>query len=155
MKTTMKTMSALRFGAAVSVGLAVAACASQPLPMASVPVAKPAPAPAAPVAIAPAAPATATMTPPPPTTPDAPFRAQAPAPGPEPVFQVPAFKRFKLKSGVEVILAEFHDLPLVELHLVVKTGGAANPVGEAGLADLTANLLDEGTATRSALQIAE
>jgi zinc protease len=60
-----------------------------------------------------------------------------------------------LKNGVEVILSEVHDLPLVELHLVVKTGGGANPPGEAGLADLTANMMDEGTRTRSALDIAE
>ena len=39
--------------------------------------------------------------------------------------------------------------------MLVKTGGAANPQGEAGLADLTANMLDEGTKTRTALQIAE
>jgi predicted Zn-dependent peptidase len=68
---------------------------------------------------------------------------------------VPPFKRFRLRTGVEVLLAEFHELPLIELHLVLKTGGAANPVGSAGLADLTANMLDEGTKTRSALDIAE
>jgi zinc protease len=89
------------------------------------------------------------------TTPDALFRAQAPAPAVESDFVVPKFKRFKLKTGVDVILAEVHDLPLVELHLVVRTGGGANPPGLAGLADLTANMLDEGTRTRSALLIAE
>jgi zinc protease len=88
-------------------------------------------------------------------TPDAPFRQQAPAAGPEPTFRVPAFKRFKLKSGLEVFLAESHDLPLLDLHMVVKTGGAANPAGAAGLADLTANMLDEGTKTRSAIEIAD
>jgi len=108
-----------------------------------------------PVQVALAAPAEAAKPPPPRTTPDAPFRAEAPPPGPEPAFRVPAFKHFKLKNGAEVILAEFHDLPLVEVHLVVKTGGGANPAGQAGLADLTANMLDEGTNTRSALQIAE
>ena len=90
-----------------------------------------------------------------PLTPDAAFRAQAPAPGPEPSFQTPEYRRFKLKNGANVILAEFHDLPLVEVLLFLGSGGAANPVGKAGLADLTANLLDEGTKTRSALQIAE
>jgi len=88
-------------------------------------------------------------------TPDAPFRAQPPAAAAEPFFQIPAYKRFKLKNGTSVILAEFHDLPLIEMHLVVNAGGGANPPSEAGLADLTANLLDEGTTTRSALQIAE
>ena len=37
------------------------------------------------------------------------------------------FKRFKLKNGLEVILAEFHDLPLVDVSLVIKAGGGANP----------------------------
>ena len=90
-----------------------------------------------------------------PSTPDAPFRAEAPAPGPDPQFAMPAFKHFKLKNGLEVILAEFHDLPLVDLNLFVKSGGGANPADLAGLSEMTANMLDEGTATRSALQIAE
>jgi len=88
-------------------------------------------------------------------TPDAPFRTSAPAAGPEPHFKVPGFKRFKLKNGLEVILAEFHDLPLVDVSLVVKVGGGANPPELAGLAEMTANMLDEGTKTRSALQIAD
>jgi predicted Zn-dependent peptidase len=68
---------------------------------------------------------------------------------------VPKFGRFKLKNGLEVVLAEFHDLPLVELNLVVKSGGAANPPDLAGLADMTRRMLDEGTKTRSALAIAD
>ena len=88
-------------------------------------------------------------------TPDAPFRAEAPAAAAEPTFRVPTFKRFKLKNGSDVIFSESHDLPLIELQVVLKTGGAANPIGQAGLADLTANMLDEGTKARTALEIAE
>jgi zinc protease len=88
-------------------------------------------------------------------TPDAPFRATAPAPGSEPQFKVPAFKRFKLKNGLEVLLAEMHDLPLVDVNLIVKSGAGANPADRSGLADMTANMLDEGTKTRSAIQIAD
>jgi zinc protease len=102
-----------------------------------------------------APPATAAPAPAWPQTPDADFRAAAPAAEPEPQFQVPAFKRFKLKNGLEVILAEFHDLPLVDLSLIVKAGGAANPPELSGLADLTANMLDEGTRSRTAIQISE
>lgn len=154
-------LALISFGASLGAG----ACAAPELPVASVPVAPatrgipspspsasaPAPAPGSTVATARGADGTVTFSP----TPDAPFRAQAPASGPETSFQVPEYRRFKLRNGASVILAEFHDLPLVEAHLFVRTGGAANPVGEAGLADLTANLLDEGTRTRSALQIAE
>jgi len=158
---TMPRRLALRAAAVIvaALGAATGACAgTTPPPSATpaAPAASPAPTatqdPPVPTVVAPANPA------PPPSpvvTPDAPFRAQAPAAGPEPFFQIPAYKRFKLKNGASVILAEFHDLPLVEMHLVVNAGGGANPGGEAGLADLTANLLDEGTTTRSALQIAE
>ena len=142
----------------------LAACASHPRPPASAPVpsdtAGTSAGSAAPATAAPASPGARPPLPeepPPPSriTPDAPFREQPPAPGPEAVFTVPKFKRFKLKSGIPVILSEVHDLPLVEMHLVVKTGGGANPPGAAGLADLTANMLDEGTKTRSAIDIAE
>ena len=151
MSERRSVVSALVVGvAAISMG-----CAAPALPVASIPVAE-----SATTAVAtptvPSAPPRPPQPPSPPRiTPDAPFRAQAPAAGPEPAFTVPRFKRFKLKNGVDVILAEVHDLPLIELHLVVKTGGGANPAGEAGLADLTANMLDEGTKTRSALEIAE
>src|SRR5262249_39673949 len=78
-------------------------------------------------------------------TPDAAYRQQAPAAGPEPTFRPPPWKRFKLKNGLDVFLVEFHDLPLVDFNLMIKTGGAANPADKAGLADLTAKMLDEGT----------
>src|SRR6185436_3173558 len=39
------------------------------------------------------------------------------------------------------------------MNMVVKSGAAADPQNRAGLASLTADLLDEGTKTRSALQI--
>jgi zinc protease len=157
--------------AALTTTGAAPGCAAAPLPVAALPsspeqpAGSPAPSAAAPpppaapppaaltlAAVSPSAPPRSVAAP---STPDAPFRAQAPAAGPEPTFHVPPFTRFRLKNGASVILAEFHDLPLVEVHLVVKTGGSANPAGEAGLADLTANMLDEGTKTRSALQIAE
>ena len=88
-------------------------------------------------------------------TPDAPFRQLAPPAGPEPTFKPPKPKRFKLKNGLEVMLVEFHDLPLVDFNLMIKTGGAANPADRAGLADLTAHMLDERTKTRNALAIAD
>ena len=87
-------------------------------------------------------------------TPDAPFRAKLPPAGEKHPFKIPAVRRFRLRNGLPVILAESHKLPLVTLDLVVKTGGSANPKDKAGLASLTANMLDEGTKQRSATQIA-
>jgi zinc protease len=109
---------------------------------------------APPVPTPPPAPSVAIVTPVPPpvvmaparVTPDATFRAAPPAGSAEPTFAVPPFERFKLKNGLEVVLAETHDLPLVDLNLVVKSGAAANAPELAGLADLTRRMLEEGTA---------
>jgi zinc protease len=132
--------------------LAVAGCAASQAPQPAQPALPPTPAARPPVAAAAPAPE---LAPPVRVTPDAAFRASPPAPAPEPGFTVPAFKRFKLKNGLEVVLAEFHDLPLVDLNLYVKSGGAANPPELAGLADLTRRMLEEGTKTRSAPEIAD
>jgi zinc protease len=88
------------------------------------------------------------------TTPDAAFRAKLPAPGEKRAFKVPAVKRLRLRNGLPVILAESHKLPLVSVDLVVKTGNSANAKDKAGLASLTANMLDEGTKKRTATEIA-
>ncbi|MEA2697288.1 MAG: zinc protease [Myxococcales bacterium] len=138
----------------LSPALLAAACATPP-PAAPPPVSPLAPAALAPPASPPAAPTPPPVPPPPRLTPDAPFRAEAPKAGAEPQFQVPSFKRFKLPNGLEVVLAEFHDLPLIDLNLYVKSGGGANPPEMSGLAEMTANMLDEGTKNRSALQIAD
>jgi zinc protease len=133
----------------VGVAMLAAGCASAPPPPPSATPAPPAATAPPPPAALPEAAAT------PRVTPDAPFRATPPAGGAEPSFVVPTFKRFKLKNGLEVVLAEFHDLPLVDFNLVIKSGGAANPPELAGLADMTRRMLDEGTKTRSAPAIAD
>src|SRR6185295_8350356 len=46
-------------------------------------------------------------------------------------------------------------LPIVSTSLVVRTGSDANPLDKPGLANFTAAMLDEGTTTRSSLQIAD
>lgn len=63
--------------------------------------------------------------------------------------------RFVAPNGLTVLIVEQHSLPIVQLHALVKAGSAQDPAGKAGLANLTANLLDEGTATRSSTQLAE
>ncbi len=87
-------------------------------------------------------------------TPDAPFRSRLPTPGETHPFRIPPVKRMRLRNGLPVILAESHKLPLVNVSLLVKTGSSANPKDKAGLASLTANLLDDGTKKRTATQIA-
>jgi zinc protease len=76
-----------------------------------------------------------------------------PQPKADPTFKLPTIQRRKLSNGLEVVLVEQHELPVVSMNLMLKTGAAADPEGKAGLANLTAALLDEGTKTRDALQI--
>jgi zinc protease len=59
-----------------------------------------------------------------------------------------------LANGLRVIVARSSDLPLVTADLTIKTGAWADPPGLAGAANMTAGMLTEGTATRSAREIA-
>jgi zinc protease len=103
----------------------------------------------------PAAPASIAKNPTSRQSPDAEFRNKLPVAGQTTPFKLPGVKRFRLKNGLRVILAESHKLPLVGVEMVVRTGNGANPPDKAGLADLVADMLDEGTTTRSATRIAE
>lgn len=64
-------------------------------------------------------------------------------------------KRVVLKNGITLLLVETHALPMVNVSVAIKTGAIYDPRGKAGVANLTASLLDEGTKTRTSQQIAE
>jgi len=89
--------------------------------------------------------------------PSAAARAEAalPGPGTAPRFTLPQLQRRKLANGLDILIVEHHELPVVTMNLVVKSGSASDPANRTGLANAVANLLDEGTATRSALDISE
>ena len=72
---------------------------------------------------------------------------------PEAVF--PAMQRATLSNGLKVILAERHAAPVVEFRLMVDAGYAADQGAIQGTASLAMNMLDEGTTSRSALEISE
>jgi zinc protease len=59
-----------------------------------------------------------------------------------------------LANGLRVIVAKSSDLPLITADLTVKGGAGADPAGLAGVSALTAELLTEGTKTRTATQVA-
>jgi zinc protease len=82
-------------------------------------------------------------------------RSKLPDVGTFPAAEFPAFQRGKLASGLEVLCLERHAVPTVELSLLVDCGSAADPAGLSGLAGMTLNLMDEGTRTKSALEIGE
>lgn len=63
--------------------------------------------------------------------------------------------RFTIPNGMTVLVLEQHFLPIVEIHALIKVGSAQDPAEKAGLANLVAGLLDEGTTTRTSKQLAE
>ena len=72
---------------------------------------------------------------------------------PEAVF--PALQKTELANGLKIILAERHAAPVVEFTLMVDAGYAADQGAIQGTASLAMNMLDEGTAGMSSLEINE
>jgi zinc protease len=86
---------------------------------------------------------------------DEPWRATPPQAGPVPTVRLPAPESVTLENGLTLLLDRRTDLPIVAASLVTRTGSGSNPADRPGLAAFVAEMLDEGTATRNALQIAD
>jgi zinc protease len=83
------------------------------------------------------------------------FPAEPPKPGVPRDFKVPEPKRFTLDNGLQVALVQWGTMPKVRVTLTTRTGNAFEKADEVWLADLTGNLIREGTTTRSNAQISE
>ena len=88
-------------------------------------------------------------------TPAAKPKQTPPPPQPEKEIHFPAFEQKTLPNGLRVVVVEHHETPTVSLQLQVRAGKAFTPAGKAGLPSATAELLRQGTQSRSAQQIAE
>lgn len=82
-------------------------------------------------------------------------RSKLPAPGADPEVKFPVFQRATLSNGLKIILVERHSLPLVQFSLQLDAGYAADQFAIPGTAKLTMQMLDEGTARRTSLQISD
>ena len=80
--------------------------------------------------------------------PAAPFPSSPPPPGQPRDFHVPEPKRFTLANGLEVALVQWGNTPKTSIALTVRSGNAFEQANEVWLADLTGNLMQEGTPTR-------
>jgi zinc protease len=85
----------------------------------------------------------------------APDRSHPPQPGPPAELRLPAIQKQKLSNGLAVWIVEQHKVPVAQVNLVSFSGTANDPPGKFGLASLTAAMLEEGAASRSALEIAD
>jgi zinc protease len=86
---------------------------------------------------------------------DEPWRTAIPKAGAARTVRLPTPKSVTLTNGLTLILDERRNLPLVAANLVFRTGSDANPLDKPGLANFVAAMLDEGTSTKNALQIAD
>jgi len=69
--------------------------------------------------------------------------------------KVPANQRFVLPNGLTIVLVPKKDVPLIAFSGFVRGGAAADPADKAGVASLTAGLLDRGAGNRSAFEFAD
>jgi zinc protease len=82
-------------------------------------------------------------------------RTQKPQTGPAPDLTLPAWEERTLSNGLNVLIAEQHELPLIQFNLLVKSGWTADPSGKPGVSSLTSDIQDEGTGNRTALEISQ
>ncbi|KAE8175575.1 M16 family metallopeptidase [Photobacterium carnosum] len=67
---------------------------------------------------------------------------------------MPSLYEFKLANGINVIGTEYQETPTITLQLGVPAGRRVEPEGKAGLAQLTATMMNEGTTKLTAEQMA-
>jgi zinc protease len=82
-------------------------------------------------------------------------RTTAPPPGSPRPYHFPHVTRATLGNGLRVLVAENHNAPLVSLRGLIRSGADHDTKELAGLASMTADLLDEGAGSRDAIRLAE
>lgn len=85
----------------------------------------------------------------------APERGTLPELGPAHDLKLPQIHEDRLSNGLRILVAERHEIPVVNLWLDVDCGYAADQFALPGTARLAAALLTGGTSRRSALEISE
>ena len=72
-----------------------------------------------------------------------------------PDLKFPSLQRATLKNGTKVVLAERHDIPVVQMSYEFRGGQSADLAGKPGTASFAMGLLDEGAGELDALAFAE
>jgi len=82
-------------------------------------------------------------------------RAKEPVKGPDPTVKVPAIWTAKTSNGIAIFGIKKSDLPLAEFSIVIKGGMLLDAPGKIGTAYLTARLMNEGTRTKTPIELRE
>jgi len=82
-------------------------------------------------------------------------KQKPPAGGPPKAFKVPPHTDFTLPNGVKVTLIPYGNVPKVTVDVIVRSGNLNEGENQVWIADITGNLMKEGTTTRSGDQVAQ
>lgn len=82
-------------------------------------------------------------------------RSKPPEPGPPPRLKLAKIQHLKLSNGLPVVLMEKHELPLVEIELIIRAGAVNDPPELDGRANLTASMMEDGAGSRDALRLSD
>jgi zinc protease len=83
-------------------------------------------------------------------------RNVAPKAGKSPTMRVPTWSKTKLANGAELIVVEKHDLPLVALNIDFIGGSTSfEAADQLGVGTMAAQMLSEGTTTKTADQLSD
>jgi predicted Zn-dependent peptidase len=82
-------------------------------------------------------------------------RTKPPSLGAPPALHLPAIQATTLPNGLRLAVVEMHEVPVVDLTLILDAGAVRDPADLPGLATFTADMLDEGAGRRGALEIAD
>ncbi|MGI8788811.1 MAG: M16 family metallopeptidase [Pyrinomonadaceae bacterium] len=80
--------------------------------------------------------------------------AELPKARPDPKFTLPTIEKTKLSNGLNVWMVKQNELPIVSMNLVLNSGATLDPQDKSGVSSMTATMIDQGTKTRSAIEIA-
>ena len=72
-----------------------------------------------------------------------------------PMVEFPDVQRAELDNGLKIVLANRSTVPVVEMRMLFDAGYAADQFGKPGTAKLAMDMMDEGTDSRSSLEISE
>jgi zinc protease len=67
----------------------------------------------------------------------------------------PKWKEFKIKNGLEVVVVEHHEQPVVTAYLVFRAGDTLDPQGKSSLASFVGALLNKGTKGKTSDDLAK
>ena len=82
-------------------------------------------------------------------------KPKQPTLGPPPVLKLAPIQHFTLSNGLGVTMVEKHEVPLVQIELIVRAGSVTDPSGKSGLASMSASMMEEGAGSRNALEFAD